>query len=1014
VDDNGRVPQRGTPPRFVGRADELELLSSLLARTRTGSPTTALVYGEAGVGKTRLVNELVHRARVDGVRTLVGGCVAVGGRSLAFAPFAEALRPLATELAVGARADGGDVGNPLLASFVSRLSGGNGHGIERAGPASSLRVGAMTQTQLFEEVVDGLERIATPDGALLVIEDLHWADPSSRGLFDFVARNKRGAPIALVGTARSDEPPDPELSGWLAELQRGVGAVRIDLEPFTRPELIALIDAVLDKRVPDQAVDRIYVRSGGNAFLAQELLAMDEGGGGVPPTVRDLLLARTTRLGPEARKLFALAAVAGLEVGHDLLASASGLSGNEFEWAVRELVEHQLLVVTESRSGYMFRHALTREAVYGDLLPGERRRLHGLLAGALAGRVRTASPAGVAVAAIAEHWDAADETERALRAHVDAGRGAERVFAYADALRHYERALELWDRVGDPATATATDRPALLAGAAEVASANGQDDRGIGHANAAIAELEESRATPARIGELYHRLGWYLTRAGRDHESQEAMRRAKALIPPEPPTAARAQILAIVAGDLMVMGRYTEAIDGARAALETARRAGARRQEAAARNVIGSALVGARKDIDRGIAELRRAIAIGREVGDAEEVVVGAINLSDCLIQIGRYDEAATVALDGAEHGRRSGAARAEVGYVMLNAAEALIPAGRWDEAEAIAKRALQLHAGVQVDLMASASSAIIHAYSGQLDQASTELARAVDLGHDVTQPQAIAMVETGRALVALVRGDLSTARQAIGHALDVFDATEDMGRLVALVAIALRIEADRATVGRGRRDTESASAAIAAARNLAERARTAAPESPTPLAAAELDLCEAELGRAEGQSEPERWLEASDAFVATGRPYAAEYARFREAEAVLARGGDRARAVAALNAAYARATELGALPLGSEVEALARRARITLTELVTAEPAPSPADATVTSSEPQPPLGLTAREVDVLRLLAAGQTNPQIAEALYISRKTASHHVSNILRKLGVSTRVEAAGVAHRLGLDR
>jgi predicted ATPase len=417
------VPVRGTPPRFVGRADELEQLSGLLDRARSGSPTTVLVYGEAGVGKTRLVTELVASARGHGMQTFVGGCVTVGGRSLAFAPFAEALRPLATDLAVGVHEDGDGAGSPFLAGSATRLSGGNGDGMQHANDhAPELRVGEMTQTRLFEGVVDELERIATPGGALLVIEDLHWAGPSSRDLFDFVARNQRGAAIALLGTVRNDEPSDPELSGWLAELQRGAGAARIDLDPLTRAEFVALVDAILDERPPDRAVDRIYERSGGNAFLAQELLASDQGGGVVPPTVRDLLLARTARLSPEARELFALAAVSGIEVSHDLLASASDLNGDDLDKAVRELVEHRLLIVAPSGSGYMFRHALTQEAAYGDLLPGELRRLHGALAGTLAGGVAAGSSAGVGVAtAIAEHWDAADESERALRAHVDAG-----------------------------------------------------------------------------------------------------------------------------------------------------------------------------------------------------------------------------------------------------------------------------------------------------------------------------------------------------------------------------------------------------------------------------------------------------------------------------------------------------------------------------------------------------------------------------------------------------------------
>jgi DNA-binding NarL/FixJ family response regulator len=168
--------------------------------------------------------------------------------------------------------------------------------------------------------------------------------------------------------------------------------------------------------------------------------------------------------------------------------------------------------------------------------------------------------------------------------------------------------------------------------------------------------------------------------------------------------------------------------------------------------------------------------------------------------------------------------------------------------------------------------------------------------------------------------------------------------------------------------------------------------------------LCEAEVGRAEGRSEPDVWRGAADAGAAEGLPYRTAYARFREAEAVLARRGHRARAVEALTTAHTTARQLGAEPLRREIEALARRARIELTTAPATHPAPP--DQGIAA------LGLTARELDVLRLVAAGHTNPQIGEALYISRKTASHHVSSVLTKLGVKTRVEAAGVAQRLGL--
>ncbi len=969
-----------------------------------------LVYGEAGVGKTRLVNELVHRARDGGVYTLVGGCAAIGGHALAFAPFVEALRPLAAELATGTHDD--VTGAGLVTQFVAQPSDGNAHGGRPDDAPAAVRVGEMAQTRLFEDVVDALERVATPGGAVLVIEDLHWADASSRSLFDFIVRNLRGVAVALVGTVRNDEPPDPELSGWLAELQRGGGAVRIDVEPFTRPEVGVLIEGVLGERPPDETTDRVFERSGGNAFLAQELLAADDGGGDVPPSVRDLLLARTRRLTAAARELFALAAAFGTDVGHDLLALASGFDPNEFDEVLRELVDQQLLVVTTPGLGYAFRHALTREAAYGDLLPGERQRLHAACARALDEGVRVDSPAAVRAATIAEHWDAAGDAERALRAHVDAGNAAERVFAYADALRHFERALDLWDRVRDAAAFASADRPALLAAAAEVASAIGEDDQAIDHTNAAIAELQSSGALPIRIGLLHERESCYLTRAGRDLESGEALLRAKALIPAEPPSAARAQVLRVIAGDLKVVGRYAEARREAELVLQVARLAAARKQEAAARKIIGYALIATGEDIDLGIHELQRALAIGREIADEEEVILAATDLSDSLIRLGRYDEAATIALDGAEAGRRRGAARNEVGFITMNAVEALIPAGRWDDAERIIQQVLALRAGVQIELMAHNWSALINAQRGQLDAASAALARADRVGPDAVQPQLIMIVETARAHLKLATGDLQEARQAVARMLDV-GMSDDLRYVAPAAALGLRIEADRTSLARARRDTRQQDAAVGAAHTLADHVRNRARSTPSPPETANIALCDAELGRADGRSDPDQWREAVEAFVAIRQPYEVAYARFREGEMALAVGGDRARAVAALNAAHGCATELGAEPLATEIEALARRARITLTEPVPAEPRML-ADASTSSARPEAPLGLTAREVDVLRLVAAGQTNPQIAEALYISRKTASHHVSNILRKLGVSTRVEAAGVAHRLGLDR
>src|ERR687898_2135680 len=295
VDDNGRVRPRGTSPRFVGRAGELALFDELLGEARAGESVTVFVCGEAGAGKTRLVSKATAVARDGGARTLVGSCTAVGRRSFAFAPFVEALGPLVREPASG----GGDGGSPIGPSRVRLVSGPEGGAVGRESPdPGQFEVSA--QLRLFEEMLDGLERAAAPGGLLVVIEDLHWADPSSRGLFEFLSRSLRGAAVVLVGTVRTDEPDDAGFLGWLAEVQRGPRAIRVDLEPFGREELTDLVEGVLGRPPSPELVGRVYERSGGNALLAEELLAAGEGGVLVPTTVRGLVLARMAGLSAPA------------------------------------------------------------------------------------------------------------------------------------------------------------------------------------------------------------------------------------------------------------------------------------------------------------------------------------------------------------------------------------------------------------------------------------------------------------------------------------------------------------------------------------------------------------------------------------------------------------------------------------------------------------------------------------------------------------------------------------------
>jgi DNA-binding CsgD family transcriptional regulator/tetratricopeptide (TPR) repeat protein len=870
------------------------------------------------------------------------------------------------------------------------------------------------QLRLFEEVLDTLERAAVPAGLLVVIEDLHWADPSSRGLFEFLSRSLRGAAVALVGTVRTDEPDDAGFLAWLAEVQRGPRAIRVDLERFGREELAELVAGVLGHPPSAELASRVYERSGGNAFLAEELLATGEWGVLVPTTVGSPVLARMAGLSASARGLLRLAAVAGIRVGHGLLAAASGLGDDALLAAARELAENHLLVANESGEGYVFRHALTREAVYDDLLPGERQQLHRAVARALTDDAALGPPAAWAVAeALPEHWFAAGELEEALAASVVAGNAAREVVAVAAALGHYQQALELWDRVADPEAVTGIGRSVLLEGAAEVASGAGEHERAMRYVDDAIGELEHTAAAPIQIGLLYERKAWYVSWAGRMGEFAEWTGRAVALVPSEPPTPGRAHVLAAHALALTVgRARYEEGSPVAAAALVAARRAGARKDEVLAHNVLGICRVMTSTDPQAGIREFDHALAIGREIGDAGGVALASSLLTDALIRLGRLDDAAATGFAAAHIGTQVGALRNEVGLNLFNAAEALFLAGRWDDCEHALERVRDQRAGGIVELSGLAFIALLQASRGRDEAAATAIADAASLG--VVDPDGEGMLRAAQAQIALNQGDLDAAHRAALDGLGTVTASESepgIATTVALAELALRIEADRAQVARARRDPAEEHGAVestrtVAVRTLALRVRTAAAAQRPEVTRAHRALAEAEVGRAEGRSEPDGWRTVAGAGAAQGAPQRTAYAQFREAEAVLASRGDRARAIVALAAAHAATRELGAEPLGREIEGLARRARIELTD------EPLPATPPASAERGLATLGLTSRELDVLRLLAAGYTNPQIGEALYISRKTASHHVSSVLTKLGVTTRVEAAGVAHRLGL--
>ena len=470
----GGMARRLSSPVFIGRTDELMTLLATARAADAGRPSIVLVGGEAGVGKSRLVAEAATRLRDSDWLVLEGGSVALGDDALPFGPIVEVLRALARDVDPATIAAAAGPTLPVLARLVPELSPG------RPDSDGGAAVGAggsdWLQIRIFEGLLHLLGRLAADRPVLLVIEDLHWADRSTRDLLAFLWRNARDERLCIVGTFRSDELHRRHpLTAWLAEAERQPRVDRLDLERFERRELTDLLTGIIGAPPSAALLDSVARRSDGNAFFAEELVAASDppaGRGTACPTPSAASSSSGCPRRPRAAgHLVEVAAVAGREVGHDVLAEVCGLTDAELATGVREAVDAQLLVVGPGTSDerYRFRHALVQEAAYDQLLPSERRGLHAAYATALGSQPVAGGAAEASrLVEIAHHWNAAHEPGRALPAAIAAGDASRAVFAYGEATRQYELAIELWD-LGDPA-----DRPADrdLVGLFDAASAS--------------------------------------------------------------------------------------------------------------------------------------------------------------------------------------------------------------------------------------------------------------------------------------------------------------------------------------------------------------------------------------------------------------------------------------------------------------------------------------------------------------------------------------------------------------
>jgi DNA-binding CsgD family transcriptional regulator/tetratricopeptide (TPR) repeat protein len=993
-------------PIFVGRIEELQALEAARRRAADGEPAVVLVGGEAGIGKTRLVAELLGAVGEVGAVALSGGCLDVGEGVLAYAPMVEACGRSPGSWTRRSWSGCWAAPHAELARLVPEL--GPQPAREQAAP--------LAPTRLFELLLGVLHRLAERGPVLLVVEDLHWADQSTRDLLGFLARNLR-AGVALVLTYRSDELHRRHpLRPWLAELDRSGRAERLELGRLDRRELAELLSGILDEPAAPALVGEILARSEGNPFFAEELLAAHLEGTKLPLALRDLLLARVEALSEPAQRVLEVAAVAGTRVDHELLATVVGQDTEELVWLLREAVTRHVLAVAEPSGGYVFRHALVQEAVYDDLLPVQRGPLHAAYARALERRIEQRgddSEARRATAVewgqLAYHWYAAHDLGQALLASVHAGQAAESAAALAEALGHYERALELWDQEPEAAARSPLDRGMLLYRAAEAANLAGYDERAVALARLALDRVDAA-AEPLRAGALLERLARYHWTAGDTPQAMATIERAVATIPPKPPSEELARALAAQGQLLMLLSHQADARARCEEAVAVARQVGARAVEGHALTTLGTSL-GVLGHIEEGIAHLEQGRDIARELGNLDHLTRAHANLAYVLEMAGRAADAVDVYLAGADVARQAGGLGRHGPWLLADAAVPLLSLGRCSDAERLLAEVFDLDLRSPSHWVRPlAARGTLRLLQGDLAAAEADFQRILDETPGPLDPAVGTPVFVGLAEVAVWEGRLPDARAAVAEGLAILAASDEPYWIAELCRTGLAVEAGLAEQARARRADERTARELAAALIDRVRAATAATEVvPTPAVQANLLTAEAEWSRVTGPSDPERWAKGAQAWEALGYSWKAGYAHWRHTEALLAQGAPRQAASAALTRAWTLARGLGARLLTAEIDSLGRRARI---ELALPEAAPDgPAQA---PTAPPDEFGLTSREREVLALVADGRTNRQIAEVLFVTPKTASVHVSRILAKLGVANRGEAAAVAHRLGLDK
>ncbi|WP_284439056.1 helix-turn-helix transcriptional regulator [Herbiconiux aconitum] len=973
-----------TSPLLIGRENDLDSLRTAVRESRTGSTRAVVVSGEAGIGKTRLVAEFLSHVPTESI-VLRGQCIDLDRDAPPYAPIVTPLRALMAEIGeaaiLEATGSAASLSRDALAILLPELA-------ETDAPEAQRRGGP---DRLYDAVATVLENVSRTRPIVLVIEDLHWADQASLGLLRFLLRVVEESRILFVLTFRSDElGRGHPLRAWLPELDRNRRVSRLELPRLNRRQVRQLSTALLGTPLDAHDLGIVFQRTDGVPFFIEEILGCDfETVESFPDTLRDILLARYETLSEPTQRILRLIAAGGVRVEHELLADVSDAAPDVIDDAAREAVTARVLVVDDT--GYSFRHALVREAIHDELLPGERMRFHTCYAQALEDRQGAPS---VDSTAISYHWMAAHNLRAAFTASLTAMAQARASFANSTAARMGERAIELWEQVPDAEALADRTRVELLAETSYILRNAGESERAIALIDEAIACSSPAEADS--YAKLLRDKASFLANIGHTG-SIDLLREALTVLEGRPRSVLRANVLGELSARLMLEALFDEAVATADSAYAEAEEVASRPRMSVAANIRGISRLSL-GEIEGGLADL--ALAGELAEGNESARLRYWVNESDAMSLLGRFDEAIRIAEAGAERARQRGVERTSGAMLMLNVIAPLFSLGESRRANEMLDRALELDPPIGFSAHLQRMKLQATVWSGD-----TALAEKLLRGWRAPLSLQLRIDAQSRLGLGAVAGEIALARGNVAEAwreVSVILAPEHRtfpAHDLPLLAIAARVlgcaRASGVDLGNG---------GDPAGRDLDEierRLREAlALVADWPTAGAYVALFEAELGGAErAGSDCALWAAAVEAAGSPIAPAQLEpYARYRHAEA-LAAGGDRAAARLRADEARiaARRIEMGIIV--DRVDDLERRVglvRIPGGRDAVAQPA-------VRSVEDD----LTERERQVLTLIAQGRSNRQIAEQLFISAKTASVHVSNILRKTNTSSRTEAAFLA-------